>query len=101
MIGPVIVVVIEHHTCPCRRRERPDPAETLIAARRLAGARPLPRRQVQPEPVSRPVVVRLGPGELGEDLVEFGGWDAAAGVGHGEDRRSAGSAMPVSAQQWL
>ncbi len=26
--------------CPCCHRERPDPAEVLIAARRLAGARP-------------------------------------------------------------
>jgi hypothetical protein len=47
----------------------------------------------------RPAVVRPGPGELGEDPVEFGGGNAAAGVGHGEDRGSAGSAMPVSAQQ--
>ncbi len=33
-------VVIERRTCSCWRGERPDPAEILIAARRLAGARP-------------------------------------------------------------
>jgi hypothetical protein len=33
-------VVIERRTCPCWCGERPDPAEVLIAARRLAGARP-------------------------------------------------------------
>jgi hypothetical protein len=33
-------VVIERRPCPCCCGERPDPAEVLIAARRLAGARP-------------------------------------------------------------
>jgi hypothetical protein len=32
-------VAIERGTCPCCRGERPAPAEILIAARRLAGAR--------------------------------------------------------------
>ena len=34
------LVVIGFRMCSCCRGERPDPAETLIAARRLAGARP-------------------------------------------------------------
>jgi hypothetical protein len=33
-------VAIEHYVCSCCRGERPHPAEILIAARRLAGARP-------------------------------------------------------------
>ena len=38
--GLVAVVVIGRSTCPCCHGERPGPAEVLIAARRLAGARP-------------------------------------------------------------
>ena len=37
---PPATVVIERRPCPCCCGERPDPAEVLIAARRLAGARP-------------------------------------------------------------
>ena len=38
--GLAVAVVIERRTCRCCRGERPDPAEVLIAAQRLAGARP-------------------------------------------------------------
>jgi hypothetical protein len=37
--GLAAAVAIERRTCPCRRGERPDPAEILIAAQRLTGAR--------------------------------------------------------------
>lgn len=39
-VGIAIAVVIERPTCPCCRGERPRPVEVLIAARRLAVARP-------------------------------------------------------------
>ena len=38
--GPAAAVVIGVLRVPCCRGERPDPAEVLIAARRLAGTRP-------------------------------------------------------------
>ena len=38
--GLAAAVVIERRTCSCWRSERPDPAEILITARRLARVRP-------------------------------------------------------------
>jgi hypothetical protein len=38
--GLAVAVVIESHTCPCCRVSVLTPAETLIAAWRLAGERP-------------------------------------------------------------
>ena len=71
--GLAVVMVIERHTCPCCRGERPDPAEVLIAARRLAGARPYLAAVasiVHPEDLWQ-----LCRDELTGVDVRIGGWD--------------------------
>jgi hypothetical protein len=42
--------------------------------------------QAEPEPAGLPAAVRFGAGEAAEDVVQVGRRDAAAGVGHGDDR---------------